>query len=219
MHRVSLAAVAAFFVSASVGAAGTIDFSEFSNGQFIGSASDGSGITATISATSDGADHPELPLAQVFDTSLSPTSDPDLEFPGEDFGNVLIIPENNPLSTVDRPNDDGAGGTITLMFSETINFLGFTALDADSAGQAITATAAGGFSSGPIVNGDGLFTVVDGFSVLTDFITFSFGGSGAIDNIIIREDPPAVIPLPAPALMLLSGILGFGVFRRRQKHA
>ncbi|MEM7753318.1 MAG: VPLPA-CTERM sorting domain-containing protein [Pseudomonadota bacterium] len=219
MKKTLLAAGLAAIVSAGAASASTIDFSSnfgapLANGAFLDGAFDfGNGLTGTIS-TSGGSG-----LAQVFDSSQDRnprnlTEDRDLLQPrpwggGErntELGNVLIVNEDE-----DRIDDNARGGIITFMFDSVVSFTGVTLIDIER-GQRLTITG-DGFDSGGLRNNDNRFSVFSPDEpVLTRSLSFSFGGSGAIDNLEV-----AAVPLPAPALMLIAGLGALGAMRRRKK--
>lgn len=75
--------------------------------------------------------------AAIFDTRLSGTRDPDMEFgPGNPYGHVLIIQENTwgcDDGVCDRPDDQGTrpAGTFTLDFDMPLRSFGLDLLDID----------------------------------------------------------------------------------------
>ncbi len=209
MKHIFLATSMVAAISAGAASAATIDFSTnngaaLSHGSFVDGAFDfGHGLTGTIS-TSGGSN-----LAQVFDTLETNTEDPDLEFPNDDLGNVLIINE-----ATSRVDDNARGGTITFLFDTIVAFTGVTLVDFEPRGSGFQpmVVTGDGYDSGVQFNGDNEFhQLTPASTVFTRSLTFNFGGSGAIDNLQV-----SAVPLPAPALMLLAGLGGLAALRRRK---
>ena len=135
-------------------------------------------------------------------------------------GNVLILQSNIPGDPV--PNDDRtAGGIIIFRLLEGPSFrlMGASAIDdvglafftgrranrADWLGL-VNSRADNGTASGLLV--------VNPIIGVGDSFTVRFTGSGGLDSLIL-----APVPLPAGALLLLSGLGGLTVLRRRSTRA
>ena len=227
---VSLAAASAFMMSAANAAEMLIDFEGPAAGTII---DDEFEPLFTVVTNSNGSnDH-----AVIFDSANPSGNDDDLgptftEEGGTDTkmpGNILIISEDsNGTNTVNcdaftcTPADDEAGGgTITFMFSEAITFKGVDIFDV-SDGNATFSIDFFGLGDALILSlvapsgiGDDEFFSYSGLNITGVLkIVFNFGGSGAIDNLLIETSE---IPVPGALPLLLSGIAGLGFASRRRK--
>lgn len=224
---VSIISAAAFAVIAPLAAsASVIDFEGFDNGANVTSVTSTDGlVSATVSASARLGNGSFIrSTARAFDSELNSTFDPDLEAPfttgglSLNPGNVLIIQE--PGSGI--PDDNATGGFIDFIFSSTVLFSGFTGLDdanfrVTGNGDTIAIGAPGQFRV-PNDNGFGVFAL--GTPVAVDSLRFRFqGASGAIDDLTFIAPDIAPVPVPAALPLLLAGIGGLAVMKRRQKKA
>ena len=209
---------AAVILATGAAQAATIDFEGFGHGDTIDSVTAG-GVTATVTVDSNGA----FDQAVAFDTSLSGTADPDLEAPftgsgGANPGKILIISEDG------GPDDERAGGTVTLNFSQPIDFKGFSAFD----GGLFEVTSAKGDEfavADNIVGGDNLsnrLLVDEGFQGVSTlnfmFMNSGEGASGGIDDIEFNvSGGPNPVPVPAALPLLAAGLGGLAFVGRRRR--
>ncbi|NJN05886.1 MAG: VPLPA-CTERM sorting domain-containing protein [Rhodobacteraceae bacterium] len=149
------------------------------------------------------------------DTDLSPITQ------GNDgiSGNILILQE----AGSNIPDDAAGAGTITLTLVRGSNFrfLGASAIDnTDFKFSSIiggTKTALGTIDIGDIEgnrpNGTGALTFATPSGVIgvNDSILIEFGGSGGVDSLKI-----APVPVPAALPLLLAGLGGLGLMKRRK---
>ncbi len=176
--------------ASSLAGAQTLDFSGLVHGEIVNSQFAGAGVT--ISAVNPNR---SFDLAVAFDTTMTGTSDPDLEDPFETgnidgstfLGNVLILQENDTGigdGIADDPDDEGSrpAGQLIFDFDTTIQSLGFDLVDLEGA---VSETSSIEFFLG-------------GSSVLSiDFSEFEAGGAfdmGAVygNNFLNRIDPITV---------------------------
>jgi hypothetical protein len=175
------------------------------------------GVAVTIGGIGNGTTggNPRLPM--IFDSTCGggPASnctgnDDDLFF-GNQFGNVLIISQNNNSAS---PNDSRFGGTLTFDFSEPIFLKSFVYLDGDENRPATFET----FNGSTLVDslsspgaGDNQFITVDGFSnTKVTRLEVDLPGSGAIDDVTYA--------VPEPLTILGSSMaLGFGALFKKQQ--
>ncbi|MEM6833582.1 MAG: VPLPA-CTERM sorting domain-containing protein [Pseudomonadota bacterium] len=214
VNRYLIAATAAISFSSVSANAAVIDFESFDHGALISNGGfDIDGFSGTIETNSNG----DFNIAQIYDSNVDGGADPDLEAPTNiltdevyDGGNLVIISENN---NANNPDDELAGGSITLMFDEAVLFTGITLVDAEPNGNEIDVQVDGGvFALQDIALGDGKWQTYDDFSFVTSEITVTFGGSGAFDALQVAE-----IPGPATALLLLTGMAGLVTLRGRRR--
>jgi hypothetical protein len=212
----------------------TITFSEsgLGHGDFVSNQI--SGVTISAINPNRGFD-----VAQIFDTTASPTSDTDLEDPWSTgnlpsttvLGNALIISENNDPND---PDDEGRrpAGSLTLDFAASYQTLGFDLIDVEdltAENGSVDFFAAGGATTnvtfadlvtrdGTITWGDNSANRIAPFSASElglpniSKVTFNLGGSGAIDNITVPDGGSTL------ALLGLS-MAGLGFCKRQGKRA
>lgn len=173
----------------------------------------------------------------AFNTNLTGTADPDLEFANRtggnlqgSTGNVLIIQENDlglDAGFASDPDDEAGrpGGQIILEFDTALSSFGFDVMDLDDlslemtsvdfyAGQNLVASY--DFASFAAVRnatfGDGTANRIDplGAEEAFDRVVFNVGGSMAFDNFNFT-----VVPSPSTIVMALIGA-GLCVSRRRR---
>ncbi|MEM7710273.1 MAG: VPLPA-CTERM sorting domain-containing protein [Pseudomonadota bacterium] len=211
-------AVTAAALSTSAQAA-TIDFNAPDiQGMVVTSVSSTDG-TITAALTADGG----ADQALVFDTTQENTEDRDLEDPFRPAadsnaaavvspGGVLIIQE----TLNGAPDDNQTGGSIAFAFNRSVNFTGFKIFD----GAEITVSSSTFQQTfavpEPNSEEDRVF---DTFSTAGLFdnvrdLTFTFAGSGAIDDIQV-----SAVPVPASLPLLLAGLGGLGWAARRRRKA
>lgn len=121
--------------------ANIITFSGLSHGEVVSNQFSG----LTISADNFNPNHPDKAI--IFDTNLTGTADPDLQFDGgwnggnlqnTPLGNVLIIAENdvdlNNDGLIDSPDDEAGrpAGTIKFSFDDVLSAFSFSFVDVDN---------------------------------------------------------------------------------------
>jgi len=180
----------------------------------------GGGLTATITTASNGNTN----KAQIYNSRINGVGqDPDLErpnnvaTPNDDssayLSNVLIISDNG--NTGSSTSDEGLGGSITFDFNRRVNISGVTVIDAEQGSNEIDIAVNGNTPSvTDIFVGDDLWQALDLDLNGVNSVTFFFGRSGAIDNLLVSE-----VPVPAAGILLLSALGGFAGVRRLRKSA
>ncbi|MGB0993544.1 MAG: PEP-CTERM sorting domain-containing protein [Akkermansiaceae bacterium] len=196
----------------------------------------GPGVTFNVDSNGD---HDQL---IIFDTNKSGTADPDLESPfaggnlkgHSKLGNALIIAENildrDRNGLVDSPDDEGRGGTIGVVFGNSlVQSVGFSLYDTPetpSAKVSIVFKDARGKSvtwapSDLIANGSNVkfanhygnhFSDISAEGIgLSNIQSIDFNiESGAIDNLTFQT-----IPEPSSAALIGLSACGFLLRRRR----
>lgn len=213
---------------AAVAGADTLDFSDLSNGEFVSNQYAGQGVN--ISALNPNR---TFSLAQIFDTTLGGTLDPDLEDPfssgntdlNTNLGNILILAESNS----GNPDDEGnrPAGSLIFDFDFTVQSLGFHVVDLESEvaenssveffldGVSVLEVdfeeflAGGAYDNGAIFGNNSInliqeITVAGGF----DSAEIKLGGSMGFDNISYT--------IPAPGALALLGLGAATAIRRRR---
>ncbi|MEM9838574.1 MAG: hypothetical protein AAF830_05400 [Pseudomonadota bacterium] len=211
----SAAAIAALSASAFAGTIIT-DFEGLGpNGTVIDTA-DLEGI-ASITVASNGSVQDTL---ITFNTDLPSTIDPDLVGPfddpttmdndmKDDLDNIAIIPENMTFSS---PDDEAAGGTITITFDKGVTVESFDVVDSKSGNvKLFSGNTQVAMIAIPNVDTDddtlpNLFTTVDlGLFTNVTSMQITFGESGGFDNLTFTPVPvPAALPLFAAGLGLVA---------------
>ncbi len=202
--------------------AAVVNFSEFSDGQIVTDVTTVQGVTLSVSGQGRVPRRidPARPLRDLMifdstcgggaDDSNCSGGDPDLFF-GDQFGNVLIISENNDSTD---PDDAARGGTITFTFPQAIFLKSIAYLDGDERRPATFTTFNGSTEVESLSNvgaGDNEFVTVDGFSnTKVTRLEVTLPGSGAIDDVNYA--------VPEPLTILGSGMaLGFGALFKKQQ--
>ncbi|MEM6649507.1 MAG: VPLPA-CTERM sorting domain-containing protein [Pseudomonadota bacterium] len=208
------------FAPSAMAAVQTVDFEGLSAGTVV---TNQLSPLLTVSATNKNGN--QARQAMIFDTNNFTGEDDDLAAPitdmggqSKDFGNVLIISEDNNASD---PDDAAAGGIIEFVFGVSTTVFSLDAIDInDQEGIEVTLFDENDVQIGlPIVN---TFTLAD-----NQFMTLDLGAvqgvvrmlvrlesSGAIDNLVV--DP---VPLPAALPFMATGLAGLAWMRRRRKVA
>jgi hypothetical protein len=211
-------AFAASLLAASGAHGAVVTFESFTAGEPVNMVTFSDGTTATVTTVSNRpASTGGSNQAGVFDTNNPTGNDIDLAGPfgsangGPDLtpGNILIIlgPSTN------GPDDDMLGGTITFNFSRPVDLLAFDFFDTEAAqDDGLVVTTNTGGSSGVLTAGDNEYGTFDTPFLEITTATFTFGGSGGIDNLQI-----APIPVPAALPLLFSALGMFWVLGRRRR--
>lgn len=209
---------AAFVLAASSAHSAIVDFESFAAGAPVDSITFSDGTTATVTTVSNRSTAlGGTNQAGIFDTDNPTGNDIDLAGPfasasgGPDLmpGNILII--LGPSSS--GPDDDKLGGTITLTFSRPVDFLAFDYFDTESSqGDDLVVTTNTGENSGPLTAGDNEYDTFNTPFLNITTATFTFGGSGGLDNLRI-----APIPVPAAMPLLFSALGMFWLLGRTRR--
>lgn len=210
-------------VFASAASAVTINFEDFDEGDVLGIGTDlGGGVLADVTAIGG------IAQAVVFDTAsgtVSTGNDPDLTSPftnAEDssdrrgFGNALIVQEN----ATGGP-DDVVGGSLIFNFDALWSFASLFLLDAEVGTSAtlfngrdevasFTLDGSNESETGGNPNNNE-FTLLGFAGAVGDTLRIDFAGSGALGEFEV-----SAVPLPAAFSLLLAGLGGLVVLRRRQ---
>ena len=228
-HYIAASAVALMATGAS---AATVDFgtnlditqnlsASTEHGEIFDTFDFGNGISGYVVVENNG--QAGAGEARIFDSGLTGTSDRDLEgdftnpddaSDTRDFGNILIIQERANLAS-SIADDERSGGAITFIFDQAINLLSLDYLDGERGAVISTGNSILG-ALGRNVNGDNEFTSFD-FAGLSDAAGITqfrvdYVGSGAIGAF---DATLAAVPLPAGLPLMLLGLGGLGVMRRR----
>lgn len=162
--------------------------------------------------------------------------------PTEILNRVLIIAENNTGAgdgILDNPDDEASrpnAGTISLQFGGTVDSFGFDVIDIE--GALVEQSSLDFYAFGVLVTTVSFADFVDNsssfFQTGVDFgdnhanrispltalqlggtfdrVDINFGGSAAIDNVIVTSD----FPIPAPTTAAALGVAGMLAGRRRR---
>jgi hypothetical protein len=186
------------------------------------------GLTISARNDSQGPDK-----AVIFDSTMRGTPDLDLEFALDggplDLFNLLIIQENNDGCDADGicddPDDEGSrpAGALFFSFETDIVEFGFDLLDIEGPVEMGQVIFRQGGTTGAVIgsidfedfvgavygnNSANRISPIDllvEFGAAADTVELSFGGSGAVDNLVIT-----FIPEPTTAGLLGLGLLGLG---------
>lgn len=212
---------AASLLAASGAHAAIVTFDSFAAGQPVDMLTFDDGTTATVTTVSNrSVGSGGTNQAGIFDTNNPTGNDADLGGPFTSAsggpalspGNILIVLGPTPLG---GPDDDSMGGTITLTFSRPVDFLAFDYFDTEaSQNDGLTVTTDTGGNSGVLTAGDNEYDTYDTPFLNITTATFSFGGSGGIDNLQI-----APIPVPAALPLLFAGLGMLWVLGRTRRSA
>ena len=130
-------------------------------------------------------------------------------------GNVLILQADEQGKP--NPNDDANGGTITFTFvsGNPFSIMGFSVVDDGDFEMLTSMDGSVGAVNLPGDNDTAMVSVTTGLFTPGDTFTLNYNtDSGAFDSIVLD-----VVPVPAALPLLLAGLGGFAVLRRRRKAA
>lgn len=170
-----------------------LDFSQFSNGEFIDNVNEIPGFGVKIDVKTGSPGKCQSPKAQIIDTEGDLAdgcgSDPvDSDLSSNFLGKAVIIGSKG---TTCVANDCRFGGTVTFTFSKKINLKYFDLLDID---EDISATltffddSVVELGSAPIIGDNGFYRWSVN-SVNVKKLAVKFKRSGAIPNVVWRECP------------------------------
>ena len=230
MKTSAFATILAFIAPMSVSAA-VIDFENLEVGEasfpVTSVSSSDDAFTFSLSLLNAG----DSPGAAIFDTDNPVNGDEDLvPLFGSGTGvsgNVLILQEQAPSAI---PDDNVESGTIvlTLTSGSDFQFTGASTVDDTTFGfaYALAGTDISDFGDasflGEVTNdadnvaSDLVFASPSAVLGIGDSILINYGGSGAVDSLLLAPVVPEV-PVPASALLLGGGIAAFAAVKRRRK--
>ena len=198
--------------SITVANSATIDFETFSPGDIV----TGETISGVIlNVEPRGTTNGEIRELMIFDGTCSGSmsscsgNDQDLFFPN--FGNILIISEDN---NSNDPDDSAFGGDIIFSFTTDAFNISIDVLDVENGGPNENWVSA--YLDGQLVDrifvfsGDNEFdTATFASDLIADQIIVHLHGSGAVDNLDFT-----VIPIPAALPMFIFGMMGLFSIRK-----
>lgn len=184
----------------------------------------------TFSTVSGGSNN----HAVVFDSNNPTGNDSDLGAPFSDGagaggplmpGKILIVSDDKSgiscdANTCTPPDDEAAGGSITMAFSQEVTFNGLNIFDVSDGGASFTArfydlsdALITSISSANGI-GDNEYQAFTNLGINGVFkAVLQFRGSGAVDDLDF-----SVVPVPGALILMLSGLgLGGFVSRKRKK--
>jgi hypothetical protein len=222
MHKFikKLATIAVATLIAMPAAAATTSF-DFRNGGLLGNGNYDGNYSATVDdlTVSVTAGRYRAPAGQPNDTIIdSDCSDGGCGY----FGDRYVRQVNAGIGITGYNDDSSVDGNygndlITFAFDRVIDFsrVVFTGVDRNDRFDV--------FIDGALVQEEILIAGSNPFSLSSLAIgsgqSISFGADGRFDNFRIGAIEISAVPLPAGALLLLTGLFGFGAMRRRQSAA